>query len=235
MHRDKALRDREAKLKDLEGAAAKGQTLAAELKADPLKVLKDNGISFEALADSVLAGGKATPSMQIQQLNDKIAGLEKRLEAKDQSETQREQARAVAGFKSEIKSFVDQNKEAYELIAAENQIDLVYQVVDQHYQETGRIMDVREAAEATEKWLYEQRKPLLSLKKFQSTPNTNPNAAPAATGTEPEKPGQPATTGPTTLTNTQAGNGPPRGQKEKLTHAESVRRAAAMLRFKPDK
>ena len=51
-------------------------------------------------------------------------------------------------FQEEIGSFVSQNE--YELINASEANGLVYDVIEEHYNDTGRILDMKEAADAVD-------------------------------------------------------------------------------------
>ena len=49
----------------------------------------------------------------------------------------------------------------YELIQANEANDIIYDVIEEHYNETGRILDIEEAAEAVESYLEEEAEKLL--------------------------------------------------------------------------
>ena len=77
-------------------------------------------------------------------------------------------------FQDEIGDFVKQNGEDYELIGASEAEGLVYDVIEEHYNETGRILDLKEAADAVESYLEEEAGKLMKLKKISARLGINP-------------------------------------------------------------
>ena len=75
-------------------------------------------------------------------------------------------------FKKKIGSFVSQNE--YELINASEANGLVYDVIEEHYNDTGRILDMKEAADAVESYLEDEAMKLMRLNKISSRFGINP-------------------------------------------------------------
>ena len=72
------------------------------------------------------------------------------------------------GFVGEINSFVNENRNDFEYVAHNEATDVVYDVIEEHYNETGRILDIKEAVQAVESYLEEEAEKLLNLGKVKN-------------------------------------------------------------------
>ena len=123
------------------------------LKKDPLRALEDMGLSYDKLTELALNDGKLTPEMQMRLMREELEGdykkkfedLENRLLEKEKSDEQRRYDDIQRGFQNEIEDFVESNADRYELIQANEANDIIYDVIEEHYNDTGRILDIEEA------------------------------------------------------------------------------------------
>lgn len=159
------------------------------VKTNPKKALELLGMDYETLTKA-MAGEGIGPETEIKALKNEIEQLKKMTQAEKDQKVQEEKRRAEAelaerteGFKGEIKSYIDQNKEKFELINFDQADSLVYDVIEAHYNRTideatgmGKIMEIAEAAEKVEKFLEEKYKKVSEVKKLQSllTSTTKP-------------------------------------------------------------
>tara|TARA_R110002020_G_scaffold39030_5_gene116716 strand:+ start:2213 stop:3109 length:897 start_codon:yes stop_codon:yes gene_type:complete len=172
----KKLEDYESKNKEPE---VDWQTL---LRKDPLRALEDIGLGYDKLTELALNDGKLTPEMQLKSMREDIEGdykkkfeeLETRLNEKEEKEQEDYYNQVQDNFLGEIGDFINQSDETYELIQASNSNELVYDVIEEHYNETGRVLDIKEAADAVEGYLEEEANKLMKLKKLSSRLNINP-------------------------------------------------------------
>lgn len=172
----KKLEDYESKNKEPE---VDWQTL---LRKDPLRALEDIGLGYDKLTELALNDGKLTPEMQLKSMREDIEGdykkkfeeLENRLNEKEEKEQEDYYNQVQDNFLGEIGDFINQSDETYELIQASNSNELVYDVIEEHYNETGRVLDIKEAADAVEGYLEEEANKLMKLKKLSSRLNINP-------------------------------------------------------------
>lgn len=237
--REKALRQREkemeSRLADLESKLQASEApkeepkveevpLEYRLRSNPLQTLEELGLNYQTLTELALNDGKLSPDM-------KLDLLRQDLEKKHQSEIEElrnqilEDKRAreeekyeqtINNFKAQISEVVSTSPE-FELIQANDAVDVVYDVIEQHYKDTGRILDTKEAAEQVENFLMEEAQKLLKLNKL------------AQRKAEEVKP--PVTKKATpTLTNSQAAQVPHREEKL-LSNEESLARAAQMIKW----
>ena len=93
---------------------------------------------------------------------------------KEEAMKQEEAEIAVQEFKQDISSFIKTNAETYEIVNALGEEDLVYQVIEQYYNEHEEMMPIEEAAKLVEQNLEESIRKVLNLKKFSSVSSSQP-------------------------------------------------------------
>ena len=197
-----------------------------KLKQNPLKALEEMGLSYDKLTELALNDGQLTPDMQMKLMREEIENgyqskykeLENRILEKEKNDEQRRYDDIETGFKNEIESFVSSNPEQFELIQANEAKDVVYEVIEEHYNETGKILDIKEAAEAVESYLEEEATKLLQLSKVRSKFNPGDNEQ------EPQRQSQ------VTLSNAHSAQANERVAR-KLSDEESKSAMAKMLQW----
>ncbi|HAT67418.1 MAG TPA: hypothetical protein DCS66_22955 [Flavobacteriaceae bacterium] len=192
--KEKALRERESdyesKFEDMERRLQEYETKDQEpevdwehmLRNDPLGALEEAGLGYDKLTELALNDGRLTPDMQMMAMREEIERdykrqfeeLEDRLTAKEEAEQEEYYDHVQENFQDEIKGFVHQNPNDYELISASEGDSLVYDVIEEHYNETGRILDLKDAADAVESYLEEEATKLMRLNKISSKFGINP-------------------------------------------------------------
>ena len=174
--KEKALRDRELELDKKYGNKEKELPLERRIRANPLKALEELGLDYDKLTELALNDGRLTPDMQMKLMReelendykDKFNSLEERLNAKEKMEEEAKYDAVKQGFVGEINSFINENKSDFEYVAHNDATDVVYDVIEEHYNETGRILDIKEAVEAVESYLEEEAEKLLNLGKVKN-------------------------------------------------------------------
>ena len=190
--KEKALRDRESeyesKFEEMERRLEEYETNSQEpevdwehlLRNDPLGASEEAGLGYDKLTELALNDGRLTPDMQMSAMREEIErdykrkfeDLEERLQAKEEAEVEEYYNNVQDNFQEEIGSFVSQNE--YELINASEANGLVYDVIEEHYNDTGRILDMKEAADAVESYLEDEAMKLMRLNKISSRFGINP-------------------------------------------------------------
>ena len=235
--KEKALRDKEAdyqsKFEDMERRLAEYEAKGQEpeedweqlLRRDPLKALEEVGLGYDKLTEIALNDGKLTPDMQLAAMREEIeSDYRRKFDELEAILTEKEQASQEAyydsvqeNFHNEINNFVEQNQDKYELIEASQANTLVFDVIEEHYNETGRVLDIGEAADAVESYLEEEAGKLMKLKKISSRLGINPQ--------ELEELEQ------VTLSNDHSAQVQYDGASRLLSEEESKARAAKMLQW----
>lgn len=207
-----------------------------KLKTDPIGTLKEMGYDLNDITELYLNEGKLTPEQELRLLKEQISNKDKQYNSKIEEEIQalreeyakdkeaqaeQEYEQVVQGFMSDITDTMN-SSEDYELCRAEDASDLVFEVIQQHHENTGEVLDVKDALEYTENFLLEQYKERLSgAKKLKSIFGEQSPQTPQELL---ERKSQ------TTLSNTLASQVPTR-EKRPLTEDDYKKQAAAAIKF----
>lgn len=201
--------------------------LEYRLKRDPLGTLKELGLSYDQLTNLALNDGKLTTEMQMDLMrqdledkyNSKFESLQNELLERDKRLEEEKYNEVVNNYRNELTTFIN-NNDNYELIQANDAADVVYDVIEEHYNETGSIMSKQEAADQVEAYLEEKMEKLLKLNKLKSRfePQT-------------EQPPQQRneTTKPTTLSNAHSALASKPSRPK--TRDESIKSVSSLLRW----
>lgn len=175
---------------------ASDSTLLEEFKANPVAFSEKHGVSMEHMAEIITNNNNPTAEMKMRRELDKEKAefkkwqeeINNKFTAKEQAEKDREEKqrvdaeeKAIAGFKGQIEEVVKAKPDQYELILANNATELVLDVIKAHYDATleksatgqGELLTIDEAAEHVEKYLEDEAKKILELKKFKQTSKPN--------------------------------------------------------------
>lgn len=174
---NRRLEEMEAKLSPKEEVKEPEIPLDLRLRKDPIKTLEELGLSYERLTDIVLNEGKVPNDLKMdvmrREMEDKyqkqLEDLRNEYLSDKQKAEEEKYQQVIQNYMGQIADFVNTNQEQYELIKANDSVDLVYNVIEEHYNETGRILDTKEAADHVEKYLEEEARKIMKLKKFQTT------------------------------------------------------------------
>lgn len=187
-------REREQFLSEKEQWARQQQ----EFRTNPQKLLDHYGLNYKQLTDYYMNNAEPTADLQVSGLRSEIQELKERQEREAQErkrlaeESEKARLQQVESqLKTNITEFVNRNTEQYEIIAANNAHGLVYDVMETHYNQTGKILSIKESADMVEEYLTEQVKKLSQARKFQQPPpakspdnagdRNTPKSAPAST------------------------------------------------------
>lgn len=217
------------------------ETLDSELSTDKRKALEfiqSKGISLEELSNLLVdelnpneeVKFKRMQSQSEKTLRAEIEALKAQFEDKETKKKQSEEDSAkehhekvVQKVMGDLTEFVNK-EDNYELIRSYNSVDMVYEVMNQHYvkqvdagtpDQLIKILTYKEACDAVEAHLEEQVTKVYEAKRAKQAPKQDKQ--------EEKKTSQ-------TLSNTLSSEVPVSGDKL-LSNEESLKRAAAMLRF----
>ena len=237
--KEKALRDKEAeyqsKFEEMERRLAEYESKEKEpevdweqlFRRDPLRALEEAGMGYDKLTELALNDGKLTPEMQLAAMREEIEGdyqrrfeeLENKLAEKEKAEEEAYYNSVQENFQEEIGNFVAQNQEKYELIEASQANDLVFDVIEEHYNETGNVLNIEEAADAVESYLEEEAHKFMKLKKISARLGVDPKEIVQEEDSQ------------VTLSNDHSAQVQYDGANRMLSNEESKARAAKMLQW----
>lgn len=171
-----------AKEKELEAKLARIAEFESAKNGNYKKALELLGTDYDSLTQSMLQDGSIPPEAQIKKLDEKFEQFkteqqkqeEARL-AQAQKDAQDKEQQVIQGFKGEITQYLKDNTARYELIGFEEQEDLVFSVIDEHYNRTlnpetgiGKIMSIKEAADKVELFLEQKYERSRNVGKIKS-------------------------------------------------------------------
>lgn len=142
--KERELAAREAALKTAPAAQAGGIDLA-RLKAEPLSVMQEHGITYDQLAQQILASQQGVSPEQFRALQAELATVK---DSFKQELTQRDQAgraEAIKAMTQEAQDLVAQGGEEFEVVRATQSVPLAIKLIERIYDEKGIVMDVRAA------------------------------------------------------------------------------------------
>lgn len=225
---------KERQVKDLEMTLQEKLKLIQEFeeakKGNSKKALELLGLNYDQLSQSILQDGAIPAEVGIKKLEDKIGELERQRELDRQREEDTKknlqaqaETKAIQDFKTEIKTYLSDNTARYELISFEEQEELVFDVIDEHYKRTldqdtgiGKVLSIKEAADKVEEFLekkYDKAKQVSKVKTLWGA--IPPKTQDALTKQVTFKVNQPKT-----LTNNMSANpspkAPPRSEEERV-------------------
>ena len=183
--KEKALRERESeydsRFEEMEKQLAEYEQSNQEpeidwehmLRNDPLRALEEAGLGYDKLTELALNDGRLTPDMQMKAMREELESdyqrkfeeLEERLNVKEESEVESYYDSVQENFQDEIVGLVHSDPERFELVQASEADGLIYDVIEEHYNETGRVLEIEEAADAVESYLEEEAGKLMRLRK----------------------------------------------------------------------
>lgn len=231
--REHELVRRGAELKEKEAKVHDWEKKRAAAKQNPLAALQELGVTYEQLTDFVV---HQKPGAELQQsaVHDELKQLKDRQEAFERQQAERERQSYVDGFKGRVATALAKDLDAYELIHAKGEQEMVFEVIQGHAQRTGQMLGgseeeaIRLAAEQVEDFLLEDAKRVLTTKKLGASisPVAPKRAVPGPRANGPK----PAA--PRTLTNRHSAVVPSQKSPDDMTESERMAAATSLVRFK---
>lgn len=142
------------------------EDLIAKLKANPLNVLQEAGVTYDQLTEAILNNQSAPlDSKSIDALVEKK--LNERLEKEFGSRDTQAEQQVLADIKREAVALTSQGDQ-FEAIREAKAQNVVVDLIHRTFKQTGEIMDVSEAADLVENQLIDEALPFARLKKIQT-------------------------------------------------------------------
>lgn len=165
----RALQVKEREIADREKAlqSNSGNSIdVAKLKSDPLRVMLENGVTYDQLTEAIM-NSQGQDNSEIHALKAEIESLKQGIDQKfTDKDAQTEQA-VLAEMTREAEVIVRSNDD-FELIREMKQIPNVTKLIERTYRQTGEVLDVREALQLVEDELLKDAQRITGFKKIQS-------------------------------------------------------------------
>lgn len=169
--REAAIQAREAALESQANQYKTGYFSQERLKADPLSVLAEAGLSYEEITNQILTQQPEDPRMKatINKLQSQIEELKAANENTKKSYADNQTAAyqaAVKQIETDTRALVSNNPE-YETIASTRSEKEVVELIKRTFDQDGILLSVEEAAQEVENYLIDEAMKLTNIKKVQ--------------------------------------------------------------------
>lgn len=143
-------RQLQARLDDMQKQVAQANEVLELARSNPRAFFDKAGIDEVKFADGVLANDKPDPvKSELQRIKEEIASLKSERKADTDRWQQQRAAQAQAQHQEQLLAYVQDNSSTYPLLAAYEPADIkagMWQVLEEHYRQTGSILDPSAAA-----------------------------------------------------------------------------------------
>jgi len=165
------LAEMEDELKVLQGFKVSKEDIAK----NPAAFLEKYGISYDELTESVVKYYKEIDQQAKPLSAEEIRKeIESEFQAREVQKQAQADARVIQDFQSEISEFIGQNEDTYPHLTNlgdQPPQELLYDLINAHFEETGKFLNIQEAAEAAEAHFRDEFQTLQSkLSKEKGTP-----------------------------------------------------------------
>lgn len=196
-----SIKEEEGRVSEKLSAIENFEKFRKDVAKNPMLALKELGITYDQLTQFVLNGNMPNSSqLELDSVREEIKQLRQQQEEdknteRQRQETQRQRAQAqhvqktIDAFKQEIRDTLKSNTERFELVDLYKRDDLVYQVIEAHFEKTqGReILPIEKGLEIVEKHLEQQVELAKKAKKFQGTGTLPPKEEAKASPPAPQQ------------------------------------------------
>lgn len=178
--KEKAIVERERQLREqYETKVSAWEKAQQEAKANPVKYLESLGLTLEDVANHVLSNNEEQPlspeELRVKQIEDKLTALEQQ-RIREQQEAEQAAIAAqqqmieqtVTGYKNVISQYLSENPDTYELTAQLDSVDLVFDVTEQYYHQTGKLLPLDQAVKAVEEYWEAEVERVMQLNKIKT-------------------------------------------------------------------
>ncbi len=136
----------------------------ARLKSDPVGVFLESGLTYDELAQAIMANDANSP---VKALEAKIKALEEGLDKKLTDRDSQSEQQVLAEMRREATQLTAEG-DAFEMVRETRSVPQVMKLIERTYRETGEVLDVREALKLVEDELVKDGMRLAGLQKVQS-------------------------------------------------------------------
>lgn len=162
--KERELAQREEALKTQPPAGT--DDVMAKLKANPLSVLQEAGVTYDQLTEAIL-NNPSSSNQEYQSLKAEIQALKEELTGQLSTRDQQAEQQVLTEMTRETVALTAQGEQYEAIREAKAQKDVV-ELIHRTWKKTGEVMDVETAAQLVENQLIEDALPFARIKKVQS-------------------------------------------------------------------
>lgn len=167
------LRESKAPLLEKDAELEKARAEIARLKkyedvSDPMELLKLKGVSYEDLIARNLNPEEHDSKTEIQKIREELESYKKSNEEKEKALLEKQTEEVKAGYLAHVKKFTESQPEKYELINTLGHHKDVYEVIEETYNRTGKVISDEDAADMVEQFLEKQLDQYAKINKLKN-------------------------------------------------------------------
>jgi len=174
--RQQAVRQQQAEIARQAEEIKAFQEMKRQARLNPTEALKQLGLTYEEVTEYLMNDNKPTPSAEVMSVKQELEEFkrqqqaeQKRLLQEQREAAEAEQQQIVEQFHEEVSDYVSQHAETYELTALYGGANLVWQVIEENFKQTQKLMSIPEAAKLVEEHYEELARKAQATKKFAVT------------------------------------------------------------------
>lgn len=147
-------------------------------KTNPIQALKDIGFSetdiFNYLADNQ-PKELTTEELARKATQEEISKFQEIQKKAEEAHKQQQEEGAIRQYKKQIQQFMQQNQDEFEYINYNGPVarELVFDTCKEYFNQTGEVLDIKDACSTIEKFYEENDEAMMSLKKRQNRLQSN--------------------------------------------------------------
>lgn len=152
------------------------QDMKRNARLNPVDALKQLGLTYEEITEYLMNDNKPTPQAEVLSVKQELEEFkrqqqaeQKRILEEQRAAAEAEQQAIVEQFHEEVSDYVTQHADTYELTALYGGANLVWQVIEENFKQTQKLMSIPEAAKLVEEHYEELARKAQATKKFAAT------------------------------------------------------------------
>ena len=225
--RERALRQREGKLSELEKKLQEYEAREKLASEDPFAFLEKHNLDLDRLSRRLIEDPISPEKKELEEIKAKMSAWEKEKEEKLKKDKERQTNDSYNQAKQQLDAILEKDADKYELVRLQGAQDLVFQVIYEHHRVNGRWLQLDEAAAKVEEHLEKEVSKLLEAKKLKSRFAPQTDSEPRdSQGIGGELHGAVSPS----LTNLGANHASPPKYEGRVTDEELMRRALAEMK-----
>lgn len=140
--------------------------LKANAKNNPLEIMEKFGLTYDELTDYVISG-KHSKDPSVRALEEKIAKMEAESREREEKTKKEIEQSQIAALNENIKATCLKASDQFDLVNTWGAYNLVYNVMQEHYNKTQEVLEIDKAAEKVEAYLEKESQKYQSSKKLR--------------------------------------------------------------------
>jgi hypothetical protein len=140
--------------------------LKSSAKQDPLALMEKFGLTYDELTDYVISG-KHTKDPSVRALEEKLEKMEREAKEREENAKKQLQEAQLQQFNEQIKAKCLEKADDFELVNIWGAHNLVYSVIQEHYNKTEEVLPIDEAAKKVEAYLEKESEKYQGSKKLR--------------------------------------------------------------------